>query len=325
MATQQGIEEAANIAAEFISSLDNLPGEVSFLLNEIRVKDLRCQELQAEITKDQSKFLKHSLRHPTPPSTNASTPNAQGNTPNQTPQTPSSIPQKYAHVPQKVSDAYKEINTLSDAKVVLAERLVALVNRVKARLDIDLARAGVVGGEFGAGALSGVSLSSAGLENAFVVPGRNPISQVNEGLRQALPAEPSPQPPTKKRRMASQASTIKLHSPSPAPPPTTQHQRSRLSRQVHPEEEDMDADADADADMEPAGGDEEVEDEADDNTPYCTCQSPSYGDMIGCDNPGCPYEWFHLICVDMEQPLPDKWYCDECRVKMASSGRKKKK
>lgn len=41
----------------------------------------------------------------------------------------------------------------------------------------------------------------------------------------------------------------------------------------------MDADADADADMEPAGGDEEVEDEADDNTPYCTCQTPSYGDV----------------------------------------------
>lgn len=86
---------------------------------------------------------------------------------------------------------------LSDAKIVLAERLVALVNRVKARLDIDLARAGVVGGEFGAGALGGISLTTAGLENAFVVPGRNPISQMNEGLRQALPAEPSPQPPTK--------------------------------------------------------------------------------------------------------------------------------
>lgn len=34
-------EDAAAVAAEFVSSLDNLPGEVTFLLQEIREKDER--------------------------------------------------------------------------------------------------------------------------------------------------------------------------------------------------------------------------------------------------------------------------------------------
>ncbi|ELU45498.1 hypothetical protein AG1IA_00469 [Rhizoctonia solani AG-1 IA] len=37
------MEEAANIASE---SLDNLPSEVAFLLNEIKAKDQKCQEIQ---------------------------------------------------------------------------------------------------------------------------------------------------------------------------------------------------------------------------------------------------------------------------------------
>ena len=27
---------------------------------------------------------------------------------------------------------------------------------------------------------------------------------------------------------------------------------------------------------------------------YCYCQGPEEGEMVGCDNPDCKYEWFHL-------------------------------
>ncbi|KAJ7775876.1 hypothetical protein B0H14DRAFT_2538735 [Mycena olivaceomarginata] len=74
------------------------------------------------------------------------------------------------------------------------------------------------------------------------------------------------------------------------------HKRSQLSRQIHPREE-MDVDA-------------EGEDE--DKNLYCFCQKQSYGDMIACDNDDCPYEWFHLSCVQLTQPTPEKWYCREC-------------
>ena len=34
--------------------------------------------------------------------------------------------------------------------------------------------------------------------------------------------------------------------------------------------------------------------------------------MIGCDEPTCRYQWFHLTCVGVKTPLPEKWYCPEC-------------
>mmetsp|Transcript_12620 Transcript_12620/g.34552 ORF Transcript_12620/g.34552 Transcript_12620/m.34552 type:complete len:205 (+) Transcript_12620:345-959(+) len=64
-----------------------------------------------------------------------------------------------------------------------------------------------------------------------------------------------------------------------------------------------------------AGGEEE--DDAD--RPYCFCQRVSYGDMIGCDNDKCRFEWFHLPCVGLAPGYKPrgKWYCPECRRDMA--------
>jgi chromatin modification-related protein YNG2 len=71
------------------------------------------------------------------------------------------------------------------------------------------------------------------------------------------------------------------------------------------EEEDLDADAEGDEDLEGDDGE-------DDLTLYCFCNKQSFGDMIGCDNKDCPYQWFHIECVGVKTPLPDKWYCPEC-------------
>ena len=38
--------------------------------------------------------------------------------------------------------------------------------------------------------------------------------------------------------------------------------------------------------------------------------------MIGCDNDECPYQWFHLSCVNLKPPLPDQWFCPDCAPKM---------
>jgi inhibitor of growth protein 3 len=51
---------------------------------------------------------------------------------------------------------------------------------------------------------------------------------------------------------------------------------------------------------------------------YCICQQPSYGDMVGCDNDNCPYEWFHLECVGMKKVPKGDWMCDECKAAQAS-------
>jgi hypothetical protein len=53
-------------------------------------------------------------------------------------------------------------------------------------------------------------------------------------------------------------------------------------------------------------------DEQDEEKRYCLCQRVSYGEMLGCDNEECPYEWFHLNCVGLRRAPSDKWYCPIC-------------
>lgn len=53
-----------------------------------------------------------------------------------------------------------------------------------------------------------------------------------------------------------------------------------------------------------------------DETLYCHCQRVSFGEMIGCDSDECPYEWFHLSCVGLSKPLPQTWYCPDCKERM---------
>ena len=45
----------------------------------------------------------------------------------------------------------------------------------------------------------------------------------------------------------------------------------------------------------------------------CICRKPPYGEMLGCDNPECTIEWFHLGCVGLEQPpSANTWLCPQC-------------
>ena len=47
---------------------------------------------------------------------------------------------------------------------------------------------------------------------------------------------------------------------------------------------------------------------------YCYCQEDKEGQMIGCDNSLCKYEWFHFQCLGLFcKPKSKKWYCPDCR------------
>ena len=68
-----------------------------------------------------------------------------------------------------------------------------------------------------------------------------------------------------------------------------------------------------------------VETDGDSAKTYCYCQGPEYGDMVGCDNPSCLHEWFHLSCLKLVcQPKSKYWYCPDCR-KLPEFKRKKSK
>nr|CDS26494.1 dual specificity mitogen activated protein [Hymenolepis microstoma] len=56
-----------------------------------------------------------------------------------------------------------------------------------------------------------------------------------------------------------------------------------------------------------------------DNRKYCFCRDVSYGEMIACDAPNCPVEWFHYPCVNLSVAPKGKWICPLCSCNRFSS------
>ncbi|CAH0491381.1 unnamed protein product [Peronospora farinosa] len=49
---------------------------------------------------------------------------------------------------------------------------------------------------------------------------------------------------------------------------------------------------------------------------YCSCRRVSFGQMVGCDNDDCKYEWFHFGCVGLTDQPAGKWYCHDCKPQL---------
>lgn len=171
--TVQNLEEAATIASEYISTLENIPGEIQFLLQELRAKETQSQELQQEITRDSHKYIRHVLRS----------------------DSDSSSKDKALTPPtEKIKSAQKTLEKLADEKVAIAERIVNMLTRKRSRLDYDLARVLALQGEPDPAAIvagaaqpilsSGTSISATG--SGYILGGRNPAAQINESLRNAF-------------------------------------------------------------------------------------------------------------------------------------------
>ncbi|KAG6330037.1 hypothetical protein ID866_9052 [Astraeus odoratus] len=320
--TVQNLEEAATIASEFISTLENIPSEVQYLLQELRTKETQSQELQQEIARESHKYIRCVLRSDT--------------------DTSSKEKDKSSPSPpiEKINTTQQTLARIADEKIALAERIVAILSRKRSRLDYDLARVLALQGEPDPAAIvAGVAqpflLSGSGIgstSSAYVLGGRNPAAQINESLRNAFSGGMSvplsaagslasvnsragvEESAYKKRKLNTQES-IKL--PSPAPSCVTSTGRGRRKKRgVSSEVDDFDIEYAEDTQgVEDAEGEEEDGEEGEDGEDkelYCFCQSLSYGEMIACDNAGCPYQWFHLPCVHLKQPLPERWYCSEC-------------
>ncbi|KAH7887455.1 hypothetical protein F5I97DRAFT_831909 [Phlebopus sp. FC_14] len=322
--TVQNLEEAANIASEFIATLENIPSEIQFILQELRTKETQSQELQLEIAKDSHKFIRHALRSD---ATDASATNQKDK--------PSPSPPS-----EKINQARKTLATLADEKIALAERIVELISRKRSRLDYDLARVLVLQGESDPAAIvagavppvlsTGTNAATGG--SGYILGGRNPAAHINESLRNAFAGTPIPvagsssvasigsrasgveESAYKKRKLNATQGSIKLPSPAPSTYVLSTGRGRRKKRGVSSEADDFDFEYGEETQhAEDAEGEEgEGEEDAEDKELYCFCQKLSYGEMIACDNPECPYQWFHLPCVNLKQPLPEHWFCAEC-------------
>ncbi|KAG2141684.1 hypothetical protein BD769DRAFT_1427986 [Suillus cothurnatus] len=292
-ASVQNLEEAVTIASEFIMTLDNLPSEVQFLLQELRSKETDSQDIQNDLAKEAHKYMRHCLRSD-----------------GQTPVVPI----------EKLKDAQEKLSALSDAKIALASRIVDLLSRKRARLEYDLGRVLVLQGETDPASLRLQSVSGLGSGTAgYVLGGRNPAAQINESLRNAFAggtATPlaggsgtmasvggrasvtGEDNAFKKRRLMATQGSIKLPSPAPsAYVPSTRGRRRRRGASSEAEDFDFDYGDETQGAEEAEEGDGEEGEDGEDKELYCFCQKLSYGEMIACDNPDCPFQWVSLYLM----------------------------
>jgi len=180
------------------AGIDNLPNEVAHLLNEIKHKDTRAQgvryfpppcylftnllhpsELQAEIDKESSRYIRHSLRLSAAASSTPGTPSG-------VPPSPSS---KMISIPARISAAYAEIQNLATEKEELAVRLVSLIERTRTRLDCELTKVRTLSGET-TDYTTIISKPLVGLEGIGGSGVKTPVLAVTESLKNALVGTP---------------------------------------------------------------------------------------------------------------------------------------
>ena len=134
-------------------------------------------ELQQEIDKDSAKYIRHS-RQASSTSTSPPSPSSPAPSPN----TP---------IPVKISASYAEIQELASEKCALAQQLIELLSKTRARLDIDIVKVKLLQGESpdtpSVATRSGARPLAATptLENYGAI-GRSPALAIGESLRNAF-------------------------------------------------------------------------------------------------------------------------------------------
>lgn len=273
-----------------------------------------ASELQSEIQKEGAKYVRHSLRSaPTQPLSGKDS------------AIPAAVHAHYAEIDRLCAEKEQLARRLVQLVSRAQSRLDRDLNRVltlQGEPQLDSAAAGGTPAYYYYGASRNpVAQLNESLRSAIAVPETpatpTPVAQAGPPQKSACPSvfrrycADSPYFSFVERRVTATASagSIKLPSPAPAtvpaPAPAGGSGRSRLSQQVHTAGSgrgrraaaSLGPDADEDAEGEDDVEDEAMDDGADaeDKELYCFCQRLSYGEMIGCDNAECPYQWVRFL------------------------------
>ncbi|SOV02358.1 related to YNG2 - component of NuA4 histone acetyltransferase complex [Ustilago sp. UG-2017a] len=330
--------EIAAIATEFISNLDNLPQEVSHMVKEIEHKDAKIQDLLPKIAARESQLreiLQKSGGGLSNPSGNLSEADRV----------------KAEKLAEKIRTDYGRADEWSSQKEALSIRLWRSIHAHHKHLKEEMNKISPsVLNNFSSTAsigtpqvpsLSALPAALAGLKSPAVEMD-SPLSGLKRkgsilspGVGTLTPGTPM----SAAARARAGGRTTPVESGSPAPPErglggsirgvgasrktrggslsASGPGRSGLSQSTELGSLGLEG-----FEGEPGEGEEGEEK---DDTPYCFCQRVSFGEMIGCDNaendPDCK-EWFHIGCVGVTKPLPQKWYCSECLAKLKNKRRR---
>ncbi|ODV81760.1 uncharacterized protein CANTADRAFT_3833 [Suhomyces tanzawaensis NRRL Y-17324] len=294
--------DTSTVLEKYTQDLSNLPLEVKHLLEEMRSKDIQLLEARKRYqTKDNQihKFIRANgtlTKHP-----------------------------KEQQLYVKIEEDMKKVQKLQQEKILLANTALFLMSKHLFNFETDIAKLerdemlppieSVWDDENGRGdlnsALNGLSDTLLGT----TTPRNGSSSDIKRltkrkqglGMRNSTTGLSRP---TKRMRSEEADDRSLLRTPGPENVGSLSFGTSDLGAplgMVH-----IDG---------PSGNGEDA-----DNNLYCFCQRVSFGEMIGCDNDDCKFEWFHWSCVGITSPPKDDeiWYCPDCAPKM-EKGKKKKK
>lgn len=283
--------DTTTVLDKYTHDLLNLPLEVKHLLQELKNKDVQLQETRRKWqTKDLQlhKFIRANgtlTRHPKEPQLQA-----------------------------RIEEEMRAVERLQRDKILLANTALFLISKHLCNFETDVAkleRDGLLPAVENVMALDAALLAAGAARDAYALGSLTPRPEshaagaapagavAHAAAQRRLQKRKQSRPPAPKRRFDDDAYAFEL--------PNALHVGLGLAMHEAP-----------------GFGDFHPGDDADNNL-YCFCQRVSFGEMIGCDNDDCKYEWFHWACVGITSPPKDDeiWYCPDCLPKMEK--RKKKR
>ncbi|KAI9489166.1 hypothetical protein BDB00DRAFT_636323 [Zychaea mexicana] len=294
----------ADIFEDYVESLQNLPGEIDQNMQELRNMDEDFQRKKNPtllffscvngdddgddngITERQhyayigirETYTKHRRSYAKVLRTNNANP-----------------PVNFAASRLQLDKEYKSAVQKQDQKIELALRMYDLVSKHIERIDSQMAKSGLDGGDWitnsgggGAAAATMNATSTATVNSGATTNGRrrqqHPSNSAwDDGSSWRTNGAESGGGGPRKRSSLGPSSVRKRTHHSSRPTPSISHHGSLAELEIDPNE-----------------------------PRYCICNQVSFGDMVACDGENCEKEWFHYACVGLVAPPKGAWYCDDC-------------
>ncbi|KAK6458592.1 Ing1-like protein [Scheffersomyces xylosifermentans] len=303
--------DTSTVLEKYTQDLSNLPLEVRHLLEEIKIKDVQVMEARKRYqTKDNQihKFIRANgtlTKHP-----------------------------KEQQLYNKIEEDMQVVQKLQKEKILLANTALFLISKHLFNFETDIAK------------LERDELLPP-VDNMWEVDGgsafKSDLNSALNGISDSLSGTPTPRngtasgtptaenmrkQPQKRKQTINIRSTVSIGGSNNRPVKRLRSEEAedRFSGMVKSSSmpgpgEHLHRMGGPMGENGPSGNGEDA-----DNNLYCFCQRVSFGEMIGCDNDDCKYEWFHWSCVGITSPPKDDevWYCPDCAPKMEKRKKKRK-
>lgn len=294
--------DTAAILDQYTQDISNLPAELQHLLSELGTSDASLYEIRKKLNQKDSSIHKFIKQH------GSLTKNP-----------------KESQLYPKIREDFKKAEQLQKEKCISANTALFLTAKHLIKLENDMEKLKNEGllvsdtidldeedlfSSRGSTRAGTVSLSNGYVD--YDLDYETPPSQLKKKQKLNIPKAVTPSLP-----VTSSAISISSNNSTPNLK-SLKRQRNEDSRSpevINPVTKHLRT---PDNDNDGNGNDE-------DKTLYCFCQNVSFGEMVGCDNDDCKYEWFHYECVGLKEPPKGKWYCSDCQEKMRARDKKKRK